>query len=85
MTSATEIEDGEAIRMIGFALDVIHQDHGYDPQFRISMEKIGFHVRYKIDFTDKQGGRMQVGFELKNYEALTIPSETLATIALILS
>jgi hypothetical protein len=85
MKLATEIEDDEAARMIGFALDVIHQDHGYDPQFRIGMEKIGFHVRYKIAFTDKQGDRMQVSFELKNYEALTIPSDTLATIALILS
>ena len=85
MTSATEINKDEASRMIGFALDVIHQDLVHDPQFRISIEPLPVSNRYTIQFTNKDDERMMVGFELKAYEPLTIPSETLATIALILS
>ena len=81
----TEVVDQQAVMMIGFALDVIHQDLAHDPQFRISIEPLPVSNRYTIQFTNKDDERMMVGFELKTYEPLTIPSETLATIALILS
>jgi hypothetical protein len=79
-----EVEDQQAIMMIGFALDVMHQNCTHKPEFRVHMKKSAVMVDYTIGMTGGDGERYQVGFSLKSYEPLTIPQDTLATIALLL-